>query len=334
MQKFIVKVLYLTFLICLIQLIICDDNEIEDRASDEIIGAWLDNQNRTVYICRAWDVEDVYITWSRPGAPRNITGWATGLISEDRIEGEYYALTNASYSDRVDSGSFSFEKHEDSGTWEGSMEDDEWNLIIRYYTREPGPAVCFKPAKNETTRAKMPGRWQRTTSSGDTIVLDICAEAEGKFQYAFTSQGGEIEGDFYEGTLVWVGERCLSKNWTCGGMILAQIGASVLVEVYTDDKGNYVERQTYNYISRGEDCEPFKYPPPPTQLWILFVFPGVVVFYYLMALVRYKMKGKPLYVAIKECFRPSSKKPKRTQSRVKLATNDANDSPNDSSEKN
>jgi hypothetical protein len=112
----------------------------------------------------------------------------------------------------------------------------DWFLLLD--AQEPAPSICLKPTPFEVT-GKLVGRWQRPTASGDTIVIEMCPNGNGRWQTAWAGTGGRLQGDILLKGYAFFGKRTFftpnitdmtdgdieMKDEEKGGQIFVQTGA-------------------------------------------------------------------------------------------------------------
>eukprot|EP01100_Stratorugosa_tubuloviscum_P007082 TRINITY_DN2982_c3_g1_i1.p1 TRINITY_DN2982_c3_g1~~TRINITY_DN2982_c3_g1_i1.p1 ORF type:complete len:292 (-),score=132.50 TRINITY_DN2982_c3_g1_i1:209-1084(-) len=228
-------------------------------------GIWRDNFNQTVYVCASKNSKIAYISWARAGAPRNITSWAFGEIKdEEMIEGEFHTLSSNNLTGPVIDGDFRIYKF--ATRWIGEINNKVWYWENQTQISVP-PSVCFYPSETNLP-SRLIGRWQRVTATADLLVIDICHDGKGWYQYTFAGNGGLLDGDLFADGQLWIGKRYnylnhnlsyydeieANVNATVGGHSFVQSGASVLTEIWTDERGAFRGRSDFQYISSPENC--------------------------------------------------------------------------------
>lgn len=259
-----------------------------------IIGAWIDNKNRTVYVCGC-DVpkcQEVYWSMSAENTTTNTTRFGSGVLSLEDVDsddyvGTFYHLTTNDDGNRTNIKDGKFHLNQDGDQFKGNLGGHHWVLKRRLYEQEPAPSICWKPARYEKV-SKLQGKWQRTTSSGDQILFNMCPSGHGTFQWSIKGTKGIYRaGEFNNFNLTWYGKR-FSRNFTydddralLGGTAFVQSGSTILMEINTDPFGRFIERNQWSYIGLYdlEECDlelPEAFPIPYQRLSLL-TYPGIVV---------------------------------------------------------
>eukprot|EP01102_Stenamoeba_stenopodia_P015484 TRINITY_DN5282_c0_g1_i4.p1 TRINITY_DN5282_c0_g1~~TRINITY_DN5282_c0_g1_i4.p1 ORF type:complete len:347 (+),score=39.32 TRINITY_DN5282_c0_g1_i4:177-1217(+) len=282
------------------------------------VGAWIDNFNRTVYVCIN-QTSHYYITWSRPSNWTQITSLGKGVLSESisesdnddfKIEGDFYSLIAwDAPSGPIDTGSFWMKRQDDH--FEGRINGTKWVWKIRLYSIEPAASICLKPAHFETA-PKLFGVWQRSTSTGDFMSVEICPDGSGRWQLAFATEGGKLRGNIIDSLIFWGQRDYFHPNYTrltngnldlhvpdsqTGGQFYVQTGASILTEVAVYPDGTWKERQTFSYVSKPENCGDLTIEPV-RNFWFVFavaalpLFVGICFVGYWLALLRRRYSRK------------------------------------------
>jgi hypothetical protein len=275
-------------------------------SQDDLVGAWIDNYNRTVYFC-ACDLPgclEIYWTMTLPNTTLNTTYFGWGTVVDDRfvsddtndLSGKYHFLTSPSddFGNKTKIAYRKFHLNQHGSWFKGKLETDLWILKRRIYKEEPPPGACYKVARAEKV-PKLIGKWVRPVGS-HSLYLNICPDGKGFFQ---SSQGlaGKFKGDFDNFNLTWYGKRYI-KNVNnsfdlTGTTAFGQVGSSILVQVDVDLFGRFVERNSYSYLGgpSWKDCDldPPTTFPVPWENFSLLAYPFVLIDSYLASFILGRM---------------------------------------------